>query len=115
MFISGLPGVMFCLANAALWIFAAGLLYQLDVRGWWLILGVFFLYMISSFLTFAQHDIMEMYRLMDYPQTQIDQLEKLGIFKGSIMIWMTAFFMVPILGYLLFIRKYFRQKISRLT
>ena len=42
-------------------------------------------------------------------------LEMLGVHTWHRGNWMTAFFMVPILGYLLFIRKYFRQKISRLT
>jgi len=109
MFITGFPSVIFCLANAALWVFAAGLLYQLDSRGWWLILVVFSLYMISSLLTFARHDIIELYRLMDYPQAQIDQIQKLGMFKGNFMIWMMVAFMLPILGYLLFIKKYFRR------
>lgn len=110
MFITGLPSLIFCLANAGLWILAAGLLYQLDVRGWWLIMVVFFVYMVSSVMTFAQHDIMEMYRLMDYPQAQMDQIEKLGMFKGHIMIWIMLSCTLPVLGYLFFIKRYFRRK-----
>ena len=37
MFITGLPGALFCLAIAAVWGLAAWWLYQLDERGWWLI------------------------------------------------------------------------------
>lgn len=110
MFLTGLPGVTFCLGSAALCIFAAGLLYRLDVRGWWLIVILFCAYLVSSVLTFAQHDIMEMYHLMDYPQAQLDQLEKLGLFKGHFMIWMTVSFMAPLFGYLLFVKTYFRRE-----
>ena len=34
MFLTGMPGALFCLAIAALWSYAAWPLYNLDVRGW---------------------------------------------------------------------------------
>jgi len=110
MFLTGLPGTLLCLAIAALWACAAWLLYKLDVRGWWLILIAFVVFMVSAVMTYARHDIIEMYQLMGYPQAQIDQIQKTGLLTGNHMAWMTAFFMVPFLGYIVFIKKYLRQK-----
>jgi hypothetical protein len=47
-----------------------------------------------------------MYQLMDYPQAQINQIQKIGLFAGNRMGWFTALCSLPFLGYLLFIKKY---------
>ena len=110
MFLTGLPGALLCLAIAALWCYAAWLLYKLDVRGWWLILIAFVVFMVSAVLTYARHDIVEMYQLMGYPKTEIEQIQKTGLLTGNRMAWMMVFSMVPFLGYILFIKKYLRHK-----
>ena len=110
MFLTGVPGTMLCLAIAALWSYAAWLLYQLDQRGWWLVLIALCVFMASALLTFARHDMLEMYRLMGYPEAQIEQIQKSGLLIGNRMNWLMAFSVLPFLGYLLFIKKYLRRK-----
>jgi hypothetical protein len=110
MFLTGLPGTLLCLALAALWIYTAWLLYKLDVRGWWLIFIVMAVCMASVMLTFAHHDIFEMYQRMGYPEAQIELMKKTGIFEGSRMNWLMSLSVVPVLGYLLFIKKYLGRK-----
>jgi len=110
MFLTGAPGTLFYFALAALWAYAAWLLYQLDPRGWWLILIAMCVGMASGLVTFARHDVLEMYRLMDYPQAQIEQIQKTGLLEGDRMIWLMSFSALPFLGYLFFIKKYFRRK-----
>jgi len=110
MFLTGAPGTMLCLAIAAIWSCAAWSLYKLEQRGWWLILIALCVFMLSALLTFAQHDMMEMYRLMGYPEAQIEQMQKSGLLVGNRMTWLMAFSMLPFLGYLLFIKKYLRSK-----
>jgi hypothetical protein len=110
MFLTGVPGTLFCLAIAALWTYCAWLLYQLKPPGWWLILTALIVFMASSLVTFARHDVLEMYYLMGYPQAQIDQIQKTGLLVGNRMTWLMSFFILPFLGYLLFVKKYFRGK-----
>jgi hypothetical protein len=110
MFLTGLPGILLCLAMAALWVYAAWLLYRLDVRGWWLILIALVAFTVSGLLTYAHHDVIEMYQLMGYPQAQIDQIQKVGLLTGNRMNWLMLFSMLPFLGYLLFVKKYLRGK-----
>ena len=109
-FLTGVPGVMLRLAIAAIWGYAAWSLYKLEQRGWWLILIALCVFMTSTLLTFARHDMMEMYRLMGYPEAQIEQIQKSGLLTGNRMSWLMAFSTLPFLGYLLFIRKFIFRK-----
>jgi hypothetical protein len=110
MFFTGLPGTIFCLAIAALWSYAAWLMYKLDQRGWWLILIAMVVFMTSALLTYARHNIIEMYQLMGYPEAQIEQIQKSGLLTGNRMNWFMSLSVLPFLGYLFFIKKYFRRK-----
>lgn len=109
MFVSGLAGGLVCLVIAVVWGVAGWWLYRLDARGWWLILIAMVVFMVSALLTYAQHDTIELYQLMGYPQAQIDRIQKMGLFTGHRMGWFTALCSLPFLGYLLFIKKYVRK------
>ena len=110
MFLTGIPGTLFCLTAAVIWGYSAWSLYRLEQRGWWVMLIAFCVFMASAILTFAHHDILEMYRLMAYPEVQIEQIQKTGLLVGNRMAWMMAFFALPFLGYLVFIKKYLVRK-----
>jgi hypothetical protein len=109
MFLTGVPGALFCLVIAAVWSFAAWSLYHLEQRGWWLILIALCVFMVSGLLTYARHDVTEMYQLMGYPEAQIEQIQKTGLLTGNSMVWITLFSMLPFLGYLLYIKKFLRR------
>jgi hypothetical protein len=47
-------------------------------------------FVVSALLTYAHHDIIEMYQLQGLPQAQIDQIQKMGLFTGNRMSWFTA-------------------------
>jgi hypothetical protein len=109
-FLTGGPGMLFCLMVAAIWGYAAWLVYHLKPQGWWLILVALVVFLVSGLLTFARHDVLEMYQLMGYPQAQIDQMQKTGLLTGNRMGWLMGLSALPFLGYLFFVKKYFRGK-----
>jgi len=109
-FLAGLPGTLFCLAVAGSWGYGAWRLFRLDPRGWWLILITLGLVTASALMTYPRHDMIEMYRLMGYPEAQIEQIQKIGLLTGNGMMWLTGCSMVPFLGYLLFIKRYLGRK-----
>ena len=109
-FLKGAAGTLFCLALAALWSYAAWLIYHLKPEGWWLIMIAMIVFMASSLMTFAQHDMLEMYQLMGYPQAQIAQIQKSGLLTGNRMGWLAGCSALPFLAYILFVKKYFRAK-----
>jgi len=109
-FLTGVPGALACLAYAAIWGYGAWAMYKLNRGGWWLVFIVLCMQTLSTLLTFAQHDVMEMYRLLGYPDSQIEQLQKFSFFSGNGMMWIMVASMLPWLGYLFYIERYFRWK-----
>jgi hypothetical protein len=110
MFLTGVPAAVLYLAIAFIWSYAAWSLYKLEQRGWWLILIALCVFMVSGLLTYARHDVVEMYHLMGYPEAQIGQMQKTGLLTGNRMSWLMAFSVLPFLGYLLFIKKFLGRK-----
>ena len=109
-FLAGMPGALLYLAGAAVLSYGAWALYKLDRRGWWLIFIALCLFSISNILTYARHDVTELYRLMDYPEAQIKLIQNSGIFTGNHMMWFMLFSTLPFMGYLIFIKRFFRCK-----
>jgi hypothetical protein len=109
-FLTGVPAALGYLVVAAIWSYAAWLIYHLKPLGWWLILIGMIVFMASSLITFAHHDVLEMYQLMGYPQAQIDQMQQIGLLTGHRMDWLIGLSAVPFLGYVLFVKKYFRAR-----
>jgi len=105
--LTGLPAAAFCFVIAGLMAVAGWLLYRVDIRGWWTLLAFLILGCISGVITFSFHSMTEMYQLMHYPQAQIDQIQKLGILNGSALVWIMVLAMLPLFGYLLWVRRYF--------
>jgi hypothetical protein len=110
MFLTGVPGGIFCLIMACVWGYAAWALYKLNRTAWWIIFIAMCVMMLSTVLTFSTHDLTEMYHLMGYPESQIAQIEKSGLLAGNRLIWLSAMWMLPFLGYLVFIRKFVFRK-----
>ena len=108
-FLTGSLGTLVWVLVALAWFYAAWLLFKLRVRGWWIAVAMLVLLSISSVLTYLHHDIIEMYRLIGYPEKQIAMIEQLGVFTRNLMAWSCLIFTVPFMAYLLFIRRYFRH------
>jgi hypothetical protein len=109
-FLAGAAGGVFYLLMAVIWAWAAWRLYRLDVCAWWVVLVVLVLFFASNLLTYMHHDVVEMYRLMGYPEAQIERMQKSGLMTGNRMAWLTGCSMLPFLGYLLYVKKYLRAK-----
>jgi len=105
-FLTGAAGSLLCVLLAAVWFYSAWSLYRLETPGWWLVLASLCLMMVSSIVTFARHDITEMYVAMGYSQLELAQIRKVGAAMQNSMIWFVCFWAVPWIGYLLFIKKY---------
>jgi hypothetical protein len=109
--LSGLPGTLIYLFVAALWVYLAWAWYRLKPMAWWITLAVLLLFAISNVLTFTRVDLMDMYRLMDYPPEQIALIEKYNFLTGKTMVWWSAGFMLPIFGYLIWVKRFFRRAV----
>ena len=106
-FISGAPGIILMLVIVAVWGYCACAIYRLKAIGWWIILVSHAVLMVSGALTFTRVDPIEMYRLMGYPQQQIQQMQPfINLFKSHMPLCMLLF-VLPFFGYLLYVKKFF--------
>jgi hypothetical protein len=112
MFLVGPLGSALYVGIGLLWGYSAWALYKLDRRGWWIIFVSMALFGVSACLTYSRHDVSELYTLMGFPEAQIAQIEKFGMFKGQAMAWMTLAGVVPFLGYLFYVRKFFPPRVG---
>jgi hypothetical protein len=109
-FATGLPAAFLSVCFAVAWAVGGWLNFRLDIRGWWLLVIVILLGTISTVVTFCFHNIVDLYRAGNYPPGIIDQMSKLSFFNGSAFAWIMGLVMLPFLGYLLFVRRYFSQQ-----
>jgi hypothetical protein len=106
--ISGVPGMVLSLGLAGLWAYLAWSSFHLQARAWWLTTGLLVLFGCSAWITFSRVDLLEMYRLMGYPEAQIEQMRRFNFFSGPAFAWWSLSAVLPMLGYLLWIKRFFR-------
>ncbi len=112
-FLTGLPADAGFVGLGVVYLVAAWRIYCLDLRGWWLLVGVFGFFLISGLVTFARHDVLDMYRAMNFPPDQMAQMEKMGLLHNKTVLWLTGLFCVPVFGYLVYIRRYLKHRRPR--
>jgi hypothetical protein len=95
------------LCLALIWLYSAWALYRLDRRGWWIVFIAMIASAISGAITFSRHDIFEIYGLMGYSAQQTALVRQFG-FGSRMTLWSMVFGTVPLLLYLLFVRKFLR-------
>jgi hypothetical protein len=106
--ISGWPGMVICGGLAGVWAYLAWAGYRLQPHAWWLTVGVLVLFAASAFVTFSRVDLMEMYRLMGYPEQQIEVMRRFSFLSGPAFAAWSLAGTVPMLGYLLWVKRFFR-------
>jgi len=104
--VNGLPGLFIILAMVAVLGYLTRGLYRLDIRAWWAAIVFVILVSVSVILTFSRVNLLDFYAAMNFPAQQIELMKQYGIQDSPIM-KLTGLWGLPILGYLLFVRKYF--------
>ncbi len=104
----GWLGVIVSIVFAAVWLYAAWALYRLDRRGWWVFLVAMVILSISTLITYSRHDPMEIYRIAGYSEAQLAQIQQMNVFTRASVSWLSLIGTVPLLLYLLYIRRFFR-------
>ncbi len=83
-------------------------MYRLRVVGWWIVLISLCLMAASAWMTFNRVELLEMYRLMGYGEQQIEMMRQFSFMQGPYMAYFSVAGAVPMLAYLLFVKRYFR-------
>ncbi|MCA9139964.1 MAG: hypothetical protein KDB00_24495 [Planctomycetales bacterium] len=105
-FIKGIPGAILMVCLSVLFGYLAWAIYKMKISAWWITLAVLLLAGLSAVITFVFHDVIDLYREMNFPQDQLDIMEKSGAFGMNFPLLM-AINTVAFIGYLLWVRRYF--------
>ena len=109
MLLSGAPAAAALLVMAVAWVYCAWATYKMKPEGWWATVIVFAVTTVSGLITFWRVDLIEMYRLMDYPEEQIAQIQQFSFLTSRDMLLWMAVGSLLMFGYLLYVKKYFRR------
>jgi hypothetical protein len=107
--LSGLGGSLCAVLLAILWGYCAWTVYRLRSAGWWLVLISLCLASVSAWITFSYLDLPELYRIMGYSERQIDAIKQFSFLQGNRLAYWSMLGLVPMLGFLLFVKRYFRS------
>ncbi|MEO6847947.1 MAG: hypothetical protein ABI443_10120 [Chthoniobacterales bacterium] len=106
-FLIGLKARIIYLLCAILFGYLAWAVYRLDLTGWWLMLLVFCLFTLAKVITYARNDPMEIYRLMGLPTQSLAQIQMMNLFGKGWFLSITLIWLVPVLGYLIYVKRFF--------
>ncbi|MFO1458156.1 MAG: hypothetical protein U1G08_02015 [Verrucomicrobiota bacterium] len=108
--LTGPWAVLTSIGLTLVWGLGAWWLYRREARGWWLVVGAFLIFGISNFITYSRLDPIVIYEQMGFPATQIDAMKGTPWMSGDTIRWLTTAVLVPILAYMVAIRRYLRAE-----
>lgn len=103
----GFPAAVVFLVNAVLLGWLALATYRLRMHAWWATVAFYVFWGLSTVITFSRVSMIEFYRGMDFPQEQLKMLQQMAGPMNLMMTWGMAVFLAVLLGYLVYVRKYF--------
>lgn len=101
-----------CVVLGLGWLWLGWALYRRAAWAWWVLVGCLVVLSISTVVTFLRVDFLEVYRLMGYPEQQIELMRR---FSGMIQPAMTIGMPVStaaMLGYLIWVKRFLNPTTS---
>ncbi len=107
-YLTGAPGAAGCLLFAALDAYFAYSLFHLRIAAWWIAVTALSLRIVSSVVTFARGDLLQAYSRIGWKSEQLQIMNQSPMFRSHLILWWSTGFLLAFLGYLLWIKRYFR-------
>ena len=110
--LTGWPGGVACLLLAALDAYLGRSIYRLKIAGWWVAVIALCVRLFSSVLTFLRGNLFEAYSKMGVPQAQMKMMNSNPAMRPGVMLGSTLVFSLALLGYMVWIKRYFGRTAS---
>jgi hypothetical protein len=111
--LSGVQGAIAVCVLFLLLIYIARGLYKLDIKAWWCAILVTVGWALSTMITFSLVSMQAFYEKMNFPEQQLEQMNQLGTQWEYFIKYSSVFWMIAVLAYLLYIRRYFTNTSSQ--
>jgi hypothetical protein len=106
-YLTGVPGGAVCIVLAALDAFLAVSLFRQKILGWWIAVGALVLRAIAMGVTFRRGNLLEAYSRMGWSTQQLELMQHNPMYRSGGILWIGLIFLVLLLGYLIWIKRYF--------
>lgn len=111
-YLTGLPGTAAFLVFAGVDAYVAYSLFRLRVAGWWVALMSITFRLLSLVFTIGRGNLMEAYSRIGWSHQQLQTMSANPMFQGNVVLWWGMTFLVLYLGFLLWLKRYFRAPAS---
>lgn len=105
--LKGAPAILVIVGVALLFAYLAWATYKLKMSAWWTTLAVYVGFGVSTVVTFSRISMLEFYREMDMPEEQLAIIKNSGMLDRMNMPLMMGVGFVLIVGFMLWVRRYF--------
>ena len=107
-YLTGIPAGACLIATAALDLYLAIALFRLRSSGWWIAILAVPIRILFAALSYNRAGLMQAYSKMGWSDAQMQMLNSSPIFHSRIILWWSVVFMLVFLGYLLWLKRYFK-------
>lgn len=108
-YLTGLAAAVCLFVLAAVDIYLSVAIFRLQPAGWWLAIVTVPLRLLSLALTYAKADLTRAYQKLGFSDQQLQIVNANPMFRGHIILWWSLLTLVIFFGYLLWLKRYFRQ------
>lgn len=105
--LAGPAALALLLANTLLFACLAWGTYKLKKGAWLGTIAIIVVWSVSAIVTFSRVSILELYQKMNFPEEQLEVLQKYNMLEKMNMPWMVGICSAAYLAYLLYVRRYF--------
>lgn len=109
---TGLPGTAAFLVFAAADAYVAYSLFRLRIAGWWVALMSITFRFLSLVFTIGRGNLIEAYSRIGWSHQQLQAMSANPMFQGNVVLWWGMTFLVLYLGFLIWLKRYFRAPAS---
>jgi hypothetical protein len=106
--LTGAPAAALLVLLTAAWGYGAWATYKLKPLGWWIVTVAFVIFSVSAVLTFARVDVVDVYQAMGYSARDVQLMRGVAFIHGQTFAVMMTAIMAPFIGYLFWMKRYFR-------
>jgi hypothetical protein len=114
-YLTGIPAAACFIVTAGLDFYLAIALFRLQTSGWWIAVVAAPLRLLSMILTYSKADLMQAYAKVGMSDQQLLMLNSSPMFRGHVFLWWGLMSLVIFLGYLLWLKRYFKARPSELA
>ncbi len=106
--LTGRAAVILLLVLTVLLVWMVRAVYRMKPVGWWSTLVLFLLVTISTEVTFLKISVIEYYEKMGIDKVQLEMIKNNALFSGHVVVWWILIPAIIFLGFLVFVKKYFK-------